>query len=569
MKSICHTLLSVIKSPRCLALWTVLVLLIPNLALNYTETASLSWKIVNILLPAGAYLLIIALRKRTGWMVIFMIPFMIFAGFQIVLLYLYGESIIAVDMYLNVVTTNMSEATELLGNLAPAILLVILLYLPSIVWGVYGVINKIDMEWKVRKNLILWGTFLAISGIGIGITSTYINHKGSFIHDVFPTNVIYNLSDAVNRTIRIANYPQTSADFSYDARSLRNPDDREICVYVIGETSRALNWQLNGYHRATNPRLSKENKNNLIFFKRAISESNTTHKSVPMIMSALNSSDFNDINSRKSIITAMKEAGYYTRFFSNQAPNRSYTEYFGNEADDTRYTATNPTSHPYDSELLKMVHEAMADTIHKKQFIVLHTYGSHFKYLDRYPEAFSHFKPDNASEATVAERDKLINAYDNSILFTDYILATIIDELKQTGCPCSMLYTSDHGEDIFDDTRHRFLHASPTPTYYQLHVAMLAWLSDEFCESYPAITANLHANCDRPVSPQKSMFNTAIDLCGIETNVSDRSKSLASGSYTFADPVYLTDLNHDVPICESGMKASDISLLSDIICNLR
>lgn len=280
-------------------------------------------------------------------------------------------------------------------------------------------------------------------------------------------------------------------------------------------------------------------------------------------MSALNSSDFNDINCRKSILTAMKEAGYYTHFFSNQAPNRSYTEYFGNEADDTRYTDTE--AHPYDNELIEMIHEVVADTIHAKQFIVMHTYGSHFKYRDRYPDSYSYFKPDNAVEATYAGREELINAYDNSIRFTDHVLSSVINELKKAGCPCTMLYTSDHGEDIYDDSRHRFLHASPTPTYYQLHVAMLAWMSDEFCNSYPDMVTNLKENSKRAVSPQKSMFNTAVDLCGIETPVADRSKSLASGSYAFNHPVYLNDLNHSIPIEDCGLKPVDMKLLSSIL----
>ncbi|MBD5225714.1 MAG: lipid A phosphoethanolamine transferase [Bacteroidales bacterium] len=531
------------------------------MVLTYTENMPAVWKTVNMILPAGIYLLILSIHRRTGWITISMFPFFFFAAFQLVLLYLYGESIIAVDMYLNIVTTNMSEATELLGNLLPAIGIVVALYLPVLVWGIYAIVKKINMAGSIRKTLSLTGSILAVSGCVMAFGSMNSGVKGSFMYDVFPANVIHNMGEAINRTTHIATYPETSADYNFNARLIRKPDSREICVFVIGETSRAINWQLNGYHRATNPCLSKEP--NLIFFGHAISESNTTHKSVPMLMSALNSSDFNDINYRKSILTAMKEAGYYTRFFSNQAPNKSYTEYFGNEADDTRYTDTE--NHPYDSELVEFVHEAVADTLHPKQFIVMHTYGSHFRYNDRYPASFSYFTPDNVTEATYADRDELINAYDNSIRFTDHVLSSVIGELKTAGCPCTMMYSSDHGEDIYDDLRHRFLHASPTPTYYQLHVAMLAWLSDEFCNLHPDMADNLRENSMRPVSPQKSMFNTAIDICGVETPVADRTKSLASGSYSFAHPVYLNDLNRAVPIEESGLKPSDLKLLSSII----
>ena len=95
--------------------------------------------------------------------------------------------------------------------------------------------------------------------------------------------------------------------------------------------------------------------------------------------------NFDSINCYKSIITAMKEAGFYTRFYSNQAPNGSFIQFFGEEADDVNYTDYSAIPHPCDGELVPMVRKALADTIHRKQFIVLHTYGAHFLYNDRYP----------------------------------------------------------------------------------------------------------------------------------------------------------------------------------------
>ena len=162
----------------------------------------------------------------------------------------------------------------------------------------------------------------------------------------------------------------------------------------------------------------------------------------------------------------MKEAGFHTGFFSNQAPNNSFTELFGNEADNVRYTDFSTANHPYDSSLLPMLRQALADTTHAKKFIVLHTYGSHFLYRDRYPREFAKFLPDDAIDANAGHRNDLINAYDNTILYTDSFLADAIGLLRATGCKSALLYSADHGEDIFDDQRERFLHASPNPTYH-------------------------------------------------------------------------------------------------------
>ena len=102
-------------------------------------------------------------------------------------------------------------------------------------------------------------------------------------------------------------------------------------------------------------------------------------------------------------------------------------------------------------------------------FIVLHTYGSHFNYHERYPAEFRIYTPDKAEGIRQSYKKELRNAYDNSIRYTDYVLGEIVDMLKKKEVCASMLYLSDHGEDIFDDARARYLHASPIPTYYQLH----------------------------------------------------------------------------------------------------
>lgn len=122
----------------------------------------------------------------------------------------------------------------------------------------------------------------------------------------------------------------------------------------------------------------------------------------------------------------------------------------------------------YDEDLLQKLDEILpkadasssAHYRYRKLFVVLHTYGSHFNYQERYPRSFAYFKPDSRSEAKSENRRDLLNAYDNTIRYTDYILHGIIERLQkwegiQTktdgvyGQPISaMLYTSDHGENI-------------------------------------------------------------------------------------------------------------------------
>ena len=78
-----------------------------------------------------------------------------------------------------------------------------------------------------------------------------------------------------------------------------------------------------------------------------------------------------------------------------------------------------------------------------------------------------------------------------------------------------MLYVSDHGEDIFDDERERFLHASPVPTYYQIHVPMVAWMSSKYKNEYPEMFNAAQSNKDKDISSSASLFNTMMDMAAL------------------------------------------------------
>ena len=126
---------SIISNPAVWAWIVPILMIIPNIGLTITESNSFLAKITNLILPFGIYLLLCTLSRRIGRAILWMIPLMVFAAFQIVLLFLYGESIIAIDMFLNVMTTNFTEATELLANLKSAIATVLIIYIPPIAAG--------------------------------------------------------------------------------------------------------------------------------------------------------------------------------------------------------------------------------------------------------------------------------------------------------------------------------------------------------------------------------------------------------------------------------------------------
>lgn len=541
----------------------LLLLVVPNIALCFTEQWPVWSKVANIFVPLSFYALILSSFKNVGKGFLWLYLFAFFAAFQIVLLYLFGRSVIAVDMFLNLTTTNPGEAFELLDNLWPGLIVVFLLYLPPLFISIVRVVKKANMIKAERRRIMLFSRISVVPAV-LSLVACYLFvPQYTPLDELYPVNVGYNIYLAARHQNKLEHYAELSKNFTFEARSLRPKDEPEVYVYVVGETSRADNWSLLGYQKETNPLLSKEP--GILAYPFVLSQSNTTHKSVPLLLSAVTASDYDSVYSSKGILEAFKEAGFHTAFFSNQKYNHSFIDFFGKQADDVVFIKEQPNAKkdPMDEELLPYVQREL-DAGHTKLFIVLHSYGSHFSYKERYPKENAFFKPDSPVDADPKNRANLINAYDNTIRYTDRFLSGIVSLLKEKGGVSAMYYTSDHGEDIYDDSRKLFLHASPVPSYYQIHVPIVVWISEEFQEKYPTMAKALKENLLKRISSSTASFQTVLDLGGIRTNRSVPAMSLANENFKEEPALYLNDHNKPLPLNRIGLEDEDFKKLKAI-----
>ena len=558
-----------VSSGQFLYVYAVVALLLPNIALCYTECLT-PWACgVNVLLPLSLYMLFFSVAKRPGKMIWWAFIFVFFAAFQLVLLYLFGTGVIAVDMFLNLVTTNPGEAMELLDNLAPAVVGVFVVYLPLLILGGVNIRRDSRLSVSFQQRVRHWAMQIGAIGLFCLLASYLVVDGYRMRNQLYPVNVCYNLYLAFERDAASENYREASRDFKFDARSEHSATAPEVYVMVVGETARAHNFSLYGYPRNTNPLLSKTP--GIKAFPNVTTQSNTTHKSVPMLLSAASAEDFERLFHEKGILAAFKEAGFHTVFISNQLPNHSFIDFLGEQADEHYFLKKEDASqgNHYDEDLLQKLDEILplADASssahyhyrYRKLFVVLHSYGSHFNYQERYPRSFAYFKPDSRSEAKPENRHDLLNAYDNTIRYTDYILHGIIERLqkwegvqtKTDGVydqPTSaMLYTSDHGENIFDDERCLFLHAAPKASDYELHVPFIIWTSEGFSKQYPDILKALGENRSKQVQSSLSAFHTMLGIGGIQTHYRQDEYSVASDKYHPVKLLYLDDHDEAIP----------------------
>ncbi|PRC94148.1 phosphoethanolamine transferase [Solimicrobium silvestre] len=326
---------------------------------------------------------------------------------------------------------------------------------------------------------------------------------------------------------------QKSSTFKFDASSDTTP---KTIVIVIGESSRYDRWSLNGFKRDTNPHL--KNETNLVSFTDIISAVSATRLSVPIIVSRKPATQSLKAGfSEKSFISAFKEAGYKTYWLSNQMTFGEFDtpiSVFAKEADVTQFLNlggfTNNSS--FDQILLEPFQNALTDSAPKK-LIVLHTLGNHWNYSHRHPAEFERWKPSlsGVQDPDYNNRDmkeQINNSYDNSILYTDWMLDQVITQLKAQQNISALLYVSDHGQTLYDGSCNLAFHGHNTQ--YEFHIPAFMWYSNDYLSAYPDKIEQLLRHKKARLSTE-NIFHSLLDIADVHYPTEQLDRSFVNAQF--------------------------------------
>lgn len=296
-----------------------------------------------------------------------------------------------------------------------------------------------------------------------------------------------------------------------------------LVVLVVGESLRSDHLGINGYARDTTPMLAALGPQ-VLTFPDVASTANWTNHAMPAIVSHPVGKQ------RATLVPTFREAGFRTAWLSNQEPSA-----YGGSADVGEYARNAMDFHLRTDDNLLPLFTSFVRQAGPRQFVVLHMIGSHIPYEERYGAASRAFRP-TLSDAGIGNplpqhKAETINSYDNTVLETDRFLARVIAVVQQERRPAVLLFTSDHGENLFDDHRQLFMHAQAGPTRHDTHVPMLVWMNAPYRQAYPGAVAALQANRASPIS-HTSVFGSVLELGGVAWQGSDAHSSFASPSYT-------------------------------------
>ena len=185
-------------APQTVFVMALLVLALPNLCLAVTEPVPFVYRLVNILLPVSLYAAALTFRRRPGLVLWVLFPLVFLSAFQFVLIYLYGHSVIAVDMFLNLLTTNPGEAGELLDNLLPGLAFVFAVYVPTLLLGALSIRRSRPLPHRWTRVTRLAASAGAAAGLLLLVFATGKAYRAA--NDLYPVNVFQNIRLAVLRT---------------------------------------------------------------------------------------------------------------------------------------------------------------------------------------------------------------------------------------------------------------------------------------------------------------------------------------------------------------------------------
>lgn len=423
----------------------------------------------------------------------------------------------------NIFQTDLHEASELFNWAIIPYWFGYSLFPCFFLWQVQFARISLRRAFKIRIYSLVTAIIMIITGLGA--TMNYLlpvfhEHK-ELRYLITPSNLVISFIRYITDPV-VAIMPIKREIIAEDAYRIATTTvyKPQAIVLVVGETVRAANWGLNDYVRQTTPKLAK--KRDVVNFPNFFSCGTDTATSLPCMFSLYGRVNYNEkkIRGTESLLHVLNRIGVDILWRDNQSGCKGVCDglplenlsksIVPNLCDGTQC---------FDGILLQGLRKRILST-QGDILIILHMAGSHGPtYYHRYPHEFRHFIPTcNTADLSSCSRESLVNTYDNTILYTDHILASLIDELDNISSHnTAMVYVSDHGESLGE--KKLYLHGVPyiMAPEEQIHVPMVIWLSSGMKQFHQLDLSCLKQLATADVISHDNLFHTLLGWFNVQT----------------------------------------------------
>ncbi|WP_457649427.1 phosphoethanolamine transferase [Profundibacter sp.] len=426
------------------------------------------------------------------------------------------------DMIQNVMTTTMQEGKHLItfGFISHVVIYAII---PSL-FVLLVKVKQLTFVKSITRNIILAVfAFVLFAGLLMANYKTFssaIRNNKDLMGSFQPGAPLIN-------TIRYANMVLNTRDIVLQPRGedavkgplIKAEDKPVLTVIMLGETVRAQNFGLNGYERDTTPELGA--RDDVIAFQDVSSCGTATATSLPCMFSRFDRGSYSYEKGlgNENLLDILKRAGVHVEWWDNNTGHKGVADRVVSReltySDNPEYCAVGECN---DGIFLPDLQKAI-DNITEDTVLVMHHIGSHGPaYYLRYPKEYERFTPTcDKTDLKTCTQQEIINTYDNTLAYTDHVLAETIKMLEnQDKAVATMIYISDHGESLGEGGL--YLHGTP---YFmapetQYKVPFVIWMSKDYEKDFDVDPACLEARAQEPAT-HANLFHSVLGLMDIST----------------------------------------------------
>jgi lipid A ethanolaminephosphotransferase len=433
-------------------------------------------------------------------------------------------------MAANAMQTDMHETRDLLGW---RMLLNVLLVVALPAWWLLRVrIVRMGAWAQIWRNAALFvGSVALVAGTIAALSrdlAPLMRNNVTLRYMMNPLAAVYSAGSVVvkplfARSRRLVPISAGAALGATYAAQSRPP----LFVVVVGETARADHFALNGYARDTTPQLAARK---VLNWTNVHSCGTNTLASVPCMFSPLGKQGYEGRkDDYENLLDVVNAAGLAVLWIENQAGCKGVCDRVPNLSADSDLDAATKArlcdgDECRDDVLLQNIDKRIAalpaDRRARGVLVVMHQMGSHGPaYYKRSSPASKRFMNECMTNVLAdCSHAELLNAYDNSIAYTDRFLGNTIDWLK-TQSPAfetGLLYMSDHGESLGEYGL--FLHGLPYnfAPEVQKHVPMVAWFDDALAGRDKLSIECLGRDNDTPLT-HDNLYHTVLGVMDVKT----------------------------------------------------
>lgn len=341
---------------------------------------------------------------------------------------------------------------------------------------------------------------------------------------IIPAHIVNSVKYVKNKYFSVPlSYTVQGMDAALAATASSKP---KLVVLVVGETARAQNMAYNGYGRNTNPYTQALG---LISFQDVSSCGTATAHSLPCMFSNFNKDSYqrDRADAQDNVLDIIAKTGTETLWLENDGGDKDVAKRLPQiTVDPSQQSSLCNGDTCYDMALVELLKQQLvADG--KNKLIAMHTIGSHGPtYWQRYPDDMERFTPAcRQSDIENCSDEAITNVYDNTLAYTDFVLANTIDELKKytQDYDVALMYISDHGESLGENGL--YLHGTPysfAPNE-QTKVPWFLWLGEGYAQSNDIDVSCLKNKANKESLSHDNLFHSLLGLFGVNTQVKNPS----------------------------------------------